>query len=175
MCVVNNLQIPSNLAMHNLCIIYASAFSFTIHVHYLRYLLKISDLGETYISLLITEHRPVTPELYIKILQERRLKVVVLQVNCPSFDSVALKHIDQICSFSQRGMAASSRLSSKTGVSHSCIGLFLRAQALTITFEPSTVALETTAFFVISPYSRSADLDFQFKMGAITIDQRRVS
>ena len=31
-CVENNLQIPSNLAMHNLCIIYASA-SFTIHVH----------------------------------------------------------------------------------------------------------------------------------------------
>ena len=84
-----------------------------------------------------------------------------------NIDGVALKKIDQICSCSQRGMAASSRLSSKTSVSLiTAFGFFLLAQALTIAFESSTVAFEATAFPVTSPYSRSAGPDFRFKMGA---------
>ena len=37
-----------------------------------------------------------------------------------NIDSVALKKIDQICSFPQGGMAASLRLWGKIGVSHYC-------------------------------------------------------
>ena len=108
-CVENNLQIPSNLAMHNLCIIYASTFSFTIHVHYLRYLLKISQLRKAYMNLSIRTPSSHSRVVYKDLTREttKGCSLTSLLSKFRNIDGVALKKIDQICSCSQRGMVAS--------------------------------------------------------------------